>query len=437
MVGLDTDHFQSTCKGNLMVSEPTHTVASTRVIRSDFWKFWTGQTISSLGSSFTGFALPLLVFKLTNSPVNLALTVATAVLPYLLFGLTIGVFVDRVNRKRLMIGADIGRACIIASLPLLASLGLLSVWWVYGTALLSSTLSMGFDAANFAAIPSLVKQEKLVTANGRIQASYATASIAGPLLAGLLLVILPMTTLFLFDALSFLISAGSLALVITSFNTQTSAKKERTTIRQDVLKGLHLIAHNAVLRWLTMVLLLLNLVIPTISVQFVLFAKSWLHATDAQVGILFACGSAGVVIASLLATQLRKHLSFGIMIIGTIALEGVLTVVLPLTHEYWLTLFFWTLRSGIDVLTLINAYSLTQSIVSRELLGRVITFIRVLTWPTAAIGALIGGFAIERTNIGVVYGVVGLLIVLTALAFSSTPLRYAERYIPKQEQDTE
>ncbi len=418
-----------------MTPHSMRTTTPMQTLTSDFWKFWTGQTISSLGSSFSRFALPLLVFKLTDSPVNLALTIATSVIPYLLFGLAIGAFVDRVNRKRLMIVADIGRACIIASIPLLASFGLLSVWWVYGIALLSSTLSMAFDAANFAAIPSLVKQEKLVTANGRIQASYSTASVAGPLLAGLLLVTLPIATLFLFDALSFLVSAGSLALVITSFNTQTSVQKERTTIHQDVLEGLRFIAQNAVVRWMTLMLLLINFITPTITVQLVLFAKSWLHTTDAQVGVLFACGSVGIVLASLLATSLRKYVSFGVMIIGTMALEGVLTVVLPFTHAYWLTLCLWALRSGTDILFTINSYSLVQSIVSRELLGRVITFIRVLTWPTAAIGALIGGFAIERTNIGVVYSIIGLLLVLVTLGFLLTPLRHAERYIPQQ--DTE
>src|SRR6266436_4763245 len=72
-------------------------------LKGDFWKFWSGQTISTLGSSVTGFVLPLLVFKLTNSPLNLALTMVFTVLPYLLFGLAIGAWVDRINRKRVMI----------------------------------------------------------------------------------------------------------------------------------------------------------------------------------------------------------------------------------------------------------------------------------------------------------------------------------------------
>src|SRR3954463_1073917 len=89
----------------------------------DFWKFWAGQTISNLGSSFTAFALPLLIYKLTGSALNLTLASVAAFLPYLLFGLVIGAWVDRLNRKRLMIAVDLTNAALIASIPLLAMLG--------------------------------------------------------------------------------------------------------------------------------------------------------------------------------------------------------------------------------------------------------------------------------------------------------------------------
>ncbi len=110
----------------------------------DFWKFLTGQSISTLGSSFTSFALPLLIFKLTGSALNLAFTVVATVLPYLLLGLVIGAWADRVQRKRLMIGTDLARALVIASIPLASALGLLSVWWIYAVAFASSTLSICF-----------------------------------------------------------------------------------------------------------------------------------------------------------------------------------------------------------------------------------------------------------------------------------------------------
>src|SRR6266576_5122318 len=100
-------------------------------LNSDFWKYWTGQTISNLGSSITLFALPLLVYKLTGSALNLGIATAATFLPYLLFGLILGAWTDRVDRKRMMIGTDIGRALIVASIPFLFALGLLTVWWIY------------------------------------------------------------------------------------------------------------------------------------------------------------------------------------------------------------------------------------------------------------------------------------------------------------------
>ena len=104
----------------------------------DFWKFWGGQTISNLGSSFTGFAMPLLVFKLTHSALNLGATTAAYFVPYLLFGLVIGAWVDRVDRKRLMIAADVGRGAAIVSVPLVAYAGFLSVWWIYAVTFISA-----------------------------------------------------------------------------------------------------------------------------------------------------------------------------------------------------------------------------------------------------------------------------------------------------------
>src|SRR5438874_8283552 len=175
--------------------------------RNDFWKFWTGQPISTLGSSFTSFALPLLIFNLTSSSLNLALTVMATVLPYLLFGLVIGACVDRVNRKRLMVVTDLARALVIASISLASVVGLLSVWWIYAVAFLNSALTICFDAANFAAVPVLVRQEDLVTANGYVQASYSMAKVGGPLLGGLLIIVVPLPMLLLIDAVSFLVSA--------------------------------------------------------------------------------------------------------------------------------------------------------------------------------------------------------------------------------------
>jgi MFS family permease len=399
---------------------------------SDFWKFWIGQTISTLGSSFTSFALPLLIFKLTGSSLNLALTVVATVLPYLLFGLVIGAWVDRVNRKRLMIATDLARALVIASIPLASVQGLLSVWWIYAVAFLNSALTICFDAANFAAVPCLVRQEDLVTANGRVQAGYATAKVGGPLLGGLLIIVFPLPMLLLIDAVSFLVSAGSLVLISTSFNTTPDGRQAPTSLLQDIVEGLRYVLKHPILSWITLLLLLVNFILPTSSAQLVLFAKQWFAASDTQIGLLYAGGSLGTVVFSLLTGRFRKSWPLSTIALVALMMEGTFTALTAVTHWYWLLILLWALRGGADVLFTITSYSLAQTAVSSQLLGRVITVIRVLTWSTASIGALLGGFAIERTNnVGLVYAGIGLLIFGITAAFFLTPLGHAERYLPK------
>jgi MFS family permease len=391
--------------------------------RNDFWKFWTGQTISTLGSSFTSFALPLLIFHLTGSSLNLALTVTATVLPYLLFGLVIGAWVDRVNRKRLMVVTDLTRALVIASIPLASVEGLLSVWWIYAVAFLNSALTIYFDAANFAAVPSLVRQEELVTANGRVQAGYSVAKVGGPLLGGLLIIVVPLPMLLLVDAISFLVSAGSLLLITTSFNAAPDGRQAPMRLRQDIVEGLCFVLKHPMLSWITLLLLLVNFILPTSSAQLVLFARQWFAASDTQIGLLYASGSLGTVVFSLVAGRFRKHWSLGTIALGALMMEGVFTALTAVTHWYWVLLFLWALRGGADVLFTITSYSLAQSTVPNQLLGRVITVIRVLTWSTASLGALLGGLAIERThNVALVYAVIGSLIFGITLTFFLTPL---------------
>ncbi|HEX9132497.1 MAG TPA: hypothetical protein VF844_09400 [Ktedonobacteraceae bacterium] len=113
---------------------------------------------------------------------------------------------------------------MIASIPLASVLGFLSVWWIYAVAFLTSALTICFDAANFAAVPSLVRRADLVTTNGGVQSGYAIAKVGGSLLGGLLIIVVPLPRLLL-DAISFPASAGSLTLIATSFTLTHDGRK--------------------------------------------------------------------------------------------------------------------------------------------------------------------------------------------------------------------
>jgi len=411
----------------------SHPVPAGR-LNLDFWKFWTGETISSLGTSFTQFALPLLVFKLTGSPLNLGISTAAEMLPYLFFGLVIGAWVDRLDRKLLMIVVDVLLAASVASIPVVYLLGHLSVWWIYGVGFLSSTLNIFFQSGQFAAIPSLVGQDDLVTANGRIQASFSTAQIIGPLLAGALLFLLPLPTLMFFDAGSFLVSALTLSLIRKSFNT--SEERAKTSIRQDVIEGLRYVLRHPVLRNISAMMALVNFISTTVFTQLVLFAIVVYHADSRQISLFYSAGSLGVVVLSLLAGPLRKRWSFSRVALSALMLEGLLTIALAFTPWYWLAVPIWAVSSGLGILFNINTMSLRQAIVPNHLLGRIISIAGVLAWSAIPLGAFLGGLFISwvgKSHVALVYAGIGLITFLIPLGFFFTALGHAERYLPKKE----
>jgi predicted MFS family arabinose efflux permease len=349
--------------------------------------------------------------------------------PQLLFGLAIGAWTDRTDRKRLMIVVDLISAATIASIPLAAAAGLLSIWWIYTVAFISATLAIFFQAAEFGAIPSLVESRDLVTANGRIHASFAAATVLGPLAAGALLAVLPVEAILLLDAASFLASAGMLALVVRPFNAPIG--RRTTSIREDIVAGLRYVLSHPVLRNISLMMALINLVSATVFAQIVLFAKTALGATDSEVGLIFAAGGAGVVVLSLAAGPLRKRWSFGNVALGALMLSGLLTIALAYTTSLPVALVFFAASSGLGILFNINTGSLRQAIVPNHMLGRVISIAAVLAWSANPLGALAGGFLIERTgDVRVVYAAIGAIVFLIALFFRvASPLGRAERYL--------
>jgi MFS family permease len=417
-----------------MPARARHLSPLTQGFGADFWRFWTGQAISKLGSSFTSFALPLLVYKLTHSALNLAYASVAAFLPYLLFGLLIGVWLDRADRKRWMIASQVASALVIALIPLLAVLHLFVIEWVYAVQFVSATLAIGFDFAQAAAIPSLVSRDDLVRANGSLRASYAAASALGPLLAGLLVFVVALPMLLLFDAASFLVSAISVALIRRSLNAEPGAERPRTSVRQDIAEGLRYVLRQPVVRNIALLAALANFVLTTRGAQAVLFAKQQLHASDAQVGVLFSAGNVGVVVFSLAAGPLRRRLPFGTVLLGATMLLGLLTVALALTRWCWLGVLLWAVTAGLLMVSNITQISLRQAIVPSQLLGRVTSAVNVLAQLVTPVGLLLGGLAIQWTgSVALVYGAIGGLMFLAGVAFSFTALAHAEWYLPQME----
>jgi hypothetical protein len=190
---------------------------------------------------------------------------------------------------------------------------------------------------------------------------------------------------------------------------------------------------HPVLRTITALLLLINFILPTVSAQLVLFAAEVLGASATQIGFLYASASIGTVLIALLAPRLGRRMPLGQLALAGVGLEGVAILVAAQVHVYGAVLLLWAVRGGADVLFVTTSYSLVQRLVPSILLGRTITVLRVLSWPTASVGAILGGLAIAQSaNPVLVYSSIGAAASIVALAFWWTPLGQGEPSVEAQ-----
>src|SRR5205807_7866820 len=182
----------------------------------DFVKLWLGQTVSQFGSGITGIALPLTaVLVLAATPAQMGILGALDGIAVLVIGLLAGVWVDRVRRRPLLIATDLGRAFLLSTIPLAALLGVLRIGQLYVVAAMVGMLTILFNVAHSAFLPSLIPPESLVEANSKLGMSDSLAEIGGPATAGPLVQLISAPFALFFDALSFLFSACCVGLIHT------------------------------------------------------------------------------------------------------------------------------------------------------------------------------------------------------------------------------
>lgn len=392
--------------------------AATSAPRSDFWLFLGGQALSRLGSSFTTFALPLLVYFETGSALDLGIAMAATFVPYLLFGLVLGAWVDRSDRKRLMVATDLARAAVVGTIPLAAALGVLSPWWIYAVAFASSTLTIAFEACEFAAMPNLARGADLTTLNGRVQSSYSIAAVVGPLVAGMLVNLVSPPTVILIDAATFLISAWTIALIRTRFNADASGSPHGS-VMDDVRAGLRYVWQQPALRNISIMMAMVNFLAITTNAQLVLFATRQLHASSTEIAWLYAAESLGMGVLALAVAPLRRRLSFAQVALGALAVYGALIAVFALNTSYPIALVLWAIGGGTAIMFNVAASSLRQKIVPDDMLGRVMTIASVLAWSAIPVGSLLGGAFIHRTgDVVLAYLGIGALVFALPIGFS-------------------
>ena len=184
--------------------------------QSDFLKLWSGQAISQIGSRITREGLPLTaVLMLGATPLEMGILSGASAAAVVVCGLFTGAWVDRLRRRPILVAADLGRAALLATIPTAAVLHRLTMMHLYAVASAAGALTVFFDAAYQAYVPSLVDRSAILEANSKLALSESIAEVSGPGLTGILVQWLTAPFAIVFDAVSFLISAASVGLIGT------------------------------------------------------------------------------------------------------------------------------------------------------------------------------------------------------------------------------
>src|SRR6187549_3496171 len=173
----------------------------------DFLRLWTGETISQFGSQISQLAIPFAaILVLDASAFEVAALGTVEFLPFIIFTLPAGVWVDRMRRRRILIAGDLGRAVLLGSIPIAYAFDALTLWQLYVVGFLVGICTVFFDVAYQSYLPSLVERSQIIDGNSKMEITRSGAQISGPGLAGLLVQIFTAPYAVLIDAVSFVAS---------------------------------------------------------------------------------------------------------------------------------------------------------------------------------------------------------------------------------------
>lgn len=360
-----------------------------------FLRLWTGQTISLVGSQVTLLALPLTaVLTLRATAFQMGVLRALQYAPALLIGLFAGVYIDRLRRRPILMGADVGRALLLGSIPLVAALGALTMGYLEAIAFLVGSFSVIFEAAYLAFLPALVGRPQLVDANGKLEASQSVSRIVGPGFAGLLIQLLTAPIAIIADAASFVVSVLFLRLV--RVEEPRPARAPRGALWREIGEGLRFVFGHPLLRATLISSGVTNFFSAIFNALFVLYAVRQLGLDAAGLGGIFLVGGVVGLCVAMLAGRLARRLGIGpVMVLGMFLLVGSGGMFISASGVGVLTIALLALAESLgaagDALYNVTVSSLRQSLTPDRLLGRVAASARFVFWGAQPFGALLGG----------------------------------------------
>lgn len=392
----------------------------------DFRLLWAGQTASAVGSNVTTVALPLVaVTVLDAGAFGVAVLTAASWLPWLLVGLPVGAWVDRLPRRPLMIACDLVCAALFLSVPAAALLGVLTVGQLLVVALGTGLARVFFETADQVYLPVLLRPEQVPEGNAKLQATQTASYVLGPGLAGGVAQLAGAVTALLLDALSFLFSAVCLLRIRTVEKPPGRVRRSRS-LRREIGEGIRFVVRDPYLRTLTVFGAASNVGLVGYQAVLVVFLVREARLAPASVGALVAVMSLGGIVGALLATRLGRRLGTARALLVAGALSGPPALLIPLAGPGGALVLpavgGMLLSLGVAVGNVVKG-SFRQTYTPHHLLGRVTVSMQMLNYGTIPLAALLAGAVGAAYGTGTAIAMMTGWLALTPVILLVGPLR--------------
>lgn len=388
----------------------------------DFLKLWGAQTISTVGSQVTLIALPLAaILVLDASAFEVAALTAMDTLPFLLFALPAGVWIDRLRRRPLMVIADVGRAAALLSIPVVYAFGELGLPQLFVVGFLVGALAVVFDLSYLSYLPALVGRDRIAGGNARLEATRHTAQAAGPGLGGALVGLFGAPAAILADAVSYLASAALLGWIRKA---EPAPATERRHALVELREGVRYVFGQPYLRALTLTIGGSNLFGFMVYALFMVYAVRRLDLSPELIGLVFTAANVSGIAGAVLSSRIVRRFGLGRTILVSAMLSSVSWLTVPLAPpSNPLPLVIAGALTGpfFGVMFNLNQLSLRQAITPERLMGRMNAVVRFMYWGPMTVGSFAGGAL--ATLIGIrptlFVGIVGSTLAFAPLAATS------------------
>lgn len=382
----------------------------------DFRWLLLGQTTSQFGAQVSGVAIPLLaVLTLGATPFEVGLVTASSTVAFALIGLPAGAWVDRWRRRRILVASDLVRAGLLATIPIAALFGVLTITQLVVVSLLTGFARVFFDVGYQSYLPSVIGKDRLLTGNSAMETIRASGQVAGPGLGGWLVTAVGAANVVLVQAVTFLASAVSLLAIRSS---EDVVRRESRGLWSEVREGLAYVARHRVIRAIAITSAVNNFSFAIASAVNFIFMVRTLHLSPAAVGIVLAIGAVTVMLGAALTPRLARWFGWARIIWLSLAVTGPIGLLGPLAQPGRLVLLLVISAAASElgqIVYAITTVTLRQRICPEHLLGRVNATMRFLLMGLFPLGAIVGGTLGNLLGARVTLFVAGLLIVVSPL----------------------